>query len=98
MNYRWFNQKQQREVNGRSAAVIRYEEGKDEAPTVIAHGKGAIASQIIALAKENDIPLQQDSSLVGNLIDMDLGESIPPQLYSVIAEILLMIEEMEQEA
>lgn len=98
MNYKWMNQKQKREVNGQSAAVIRYEDGKDDVPKVVAHGRGTIANQIIALAQENNIPLQEDSLLVGNLIDMDLGESIPPQLYSVIAEILLMIEEMEQEA
>lgn len=98
MKYKWFNHKQRNEKNGLSAAVIRYEEGKDDAPTVVAHGKGSIASQIIALAKENDIPLQEDASLVGNLIDMDLGQSVPPQLYAVIAEILLMIEEIEKEA
>lgn len=97
MNFRWFNQKQKRGLNGRSAAVIRYDEGKDQAPTIVAHGKGAIANQIIALAKENGIPLQEDPLLVENLIDMDLGDNIPPQLYSVIAEILLMIEEMEKE-
>lgn len=91
-----FNHKRKKELNGPSAAVIRYDEGKDQVPTVVAHGSGAIAQQIIALAKDNGIPMQEDASLVENLIDMDLGENIPPQLYSVIAEILLMIEEMEQ--
>jgi flagellar biosynthesis protein len=98
MNFRWFNQKHRRELNGRSAAVIRYDEGKDRAPTIVAHGKGAVANQIIALAKENGIPLQEDPLLVENLIDMDLGDNIPPQLYSVIAEILLMLKEMERES
>ncbi len=98
MNFQWFNQKQRRETNGPSAAVIRYDQGIDQVPTVVAHGKGAVAKQIIELAKENDIPMQEDPLLVENLIDMDLGDNIPPQLYSVIAEILLMIEEMEQEA
>lgn len=40
--------------------------------------------------------MQEDAKLVENLIDMDLGDNIPPQLYSVIAEILLLIEEMEK--
>ncbi len=95
-SYFMFNQKKKRDTAGPSAAVIRYDEGKDQIPTIVAHGKGAIAQQIIALAKENDIPMQEDATLVANLIDMDLGENIPPQLYSVIAEILLMVEEMER--
>ena len=55
-----------------------------------------MAQQIIELAKENDIQIQEDSSLVANLLDMDLGDNIPPQLYSVMAEILLLIEEMDK--
>lgn len=98
MNYKWFNHVRKNETSGKSAAVIRYDDGKDDVPKVIAHGRGALASRIIALAEENGVPLQEDASLVGNLIDMDLGDSIPPQLYAVIAEILLMLEEMEREA
>jgi flagellar biosynthesis protein len=40
--------------------------------------------------------MQEDHSLIGELLDMDLGESIPPQLYAVMAEILLLIEELEK--
>lgn len=97
MNYQWFNLQKRKEVNGPSAAVIRYDQEKDQSPRVVAHGKGAIASQIITLAKKNGIPMQEDPLLVENLIDMDLGENIPPQLYAVIAEILLMLEEIERD-
>lgn len=97
MIHKWFNQKRKNEQNGPSAAVIRYDAASDRAPTVVAHGRGAVAERIIQLARQHDIPLQQDSSLVGTLIDMDLGDNIPPQLYSVIAEILLMLEEMEND-
>lgn len=92
---KFFNQKRRNELNGPSAAVIRYDAESDRAPTVVAQGRGAIAQQIISMAKQHDIPLQQDASLIGTLIDMDLGDNVPPQLYSVIAEILLMLEEME---
>ncbi len=40
--------------------------------------------------------MQEDPGLLENLLDMDLGDNVPPQLYSVIAEILLLIEEMEK--
>ncbi|WP_297990104.1 EscU/YscU/HrcU family type III secretion system export apparatus switch protein, partial [uncultured Anoxybacillus sp.] len=89
----YFNQKRKREINGPSAAVIRYEEG-DKAPTVVAHGCGYVAEKIIELAKQNGVPVEQDAALVQHLLDLDLGDTIPPQLYAVIAEILILIEKM----
>lgn len=90
-----FNHIKRREVNGPSAAVIRYDEGLGEEPRVVAHGRGIIAEKILELANEHDIPMEEDPGLLETLLDMDLGDSIPPQLYSVIAEILLLIEEIE---
>ncbi|ABZ83322.1 flagellar biosynthesis protein, putative [Heliomicrobium modesticaldum Ice1] len=94
MNFRFFNQKQKKEIGGPSVAALRYDPNSD-APVVIAQGKGHLARKIIEMAKEKNIPIQEDPLLVENLIDMDLGDTIPPQLYLVVAEILLMIEEME---
>ena len=91
----YFNQKRKREVNGPSAAVIRYEQG-DKAPNVVAHGRGYVAEKIIELAKQNGVPIEQDAALVQHLLDLDLGDTIPPQLYAVIAEILILIEKMER--
>ncbi|QRG67313.1 EscU/YscU/HrcU family type III secretion system export apparatus switch protein [Brevibacillus choshinensis] len=96
MNRKWFNPKQKKAVNGPVAAVLRYDQETDNVPKVIAQGRGHIADKIISMAKENDIPIQEDSLLVENLIDMDLGDNIPPQLYSVVAEVLLLLEEMEK--
>lgn len=83
-------------MNGPSAAVIKYDEESGKTPIVVAQGKGQVAQQIIELARKNNIHMQEDSSLVANLLDMDLGDNIPPQLYSVMAEILVLIEEMEK--
>lgn len=91
-----FNHKQRKVMNGPTAAVIRYDENSNNGPQVVAHGKGHIASQIIELAKKNNIQMQEDAMLVENLLDMDLGDNIPPQLYAVMAEILLLIEQMEK--
>ncbi|MBY0123475.1 EscU/YscU/HrcU family type III secretion system export apparatus switch protein [Bacillus sp. S/N-304-OC-R1] len=92
----YYNQKKRKEINGPSAAVIKYDEENGHAPVVVAHGKGQIAQQIIELARKNNVHMQEDSSLVANLLDMDLGDNIPPQLYAVMAEILVLIEEMEK--
>ena len=96
MKYQNYNLRKKREINGPSAVALHYDENSGDVPKVIARGKGHLAEKIIEMAKKNDIPLQEDSNLIGNLIDMDLGENIPPQLYSVIAEVLLLLEEMEK--
>ncbi len=93
---KYFNQKQRKISQGPTAAVIRYDEENGGTPKMVAQGTGRVANQIIELAKKNNIHMQEDPTLVGNLLDMDLGDNIPPQLYSVIAEILLLIEDMEK--
>lgn len=91
-----FNHVKRRELSGPSAAVIRYDEGSGEEPKVVAHGRGSVAKKIMELAEEHNIPMEEDPGLLETLLDMDLGDSVPPQLYSVIAEILLLIEEIEE--
>jgi flagellar biosynthesis protein len=68
------------------AVALKYS-GKG-APKVTAKGSGLLAEEIIALAKENGIPVQGDPALVGLLAQIDLGEEIPEHLYIVVAEIL----------
>lgn len=96
INQKYINQKNRRQLNGPSAAVIRYDEGQGKSPTVVAHGTGQVAQKILEVAKKNNIHLQEDSTLLGHLLDIDLGDSVPPQLYAVIAEILILMEEIEK--
>lgn len=77
------------------AAAIYYEEGS-EAPRVIAQGKGEIALRIIETAKENEVPVFEDSGLVDALLQLELGEQIPPELYSVVAEVLVFISNIDR--
>ncbi|UTE73589.1 EscU/YscU/HrcU family type III secretion system export apparatus switch protein [Rossellomorea marisflavi] len=92
MNY--INSTKKRQQNGQSAAVIRYDETDGGTPSIIAQGTGVLAERIIELARQHGVQMQEDEQLVQHLLDLDLGDNIPPQLYSVIAEILLLIEEM----
>lgn len=92
----YFNQPNRKKQNGPSAAVLRYDGEQGGAPTVVAQGKGQVAQKIIELAKQNDIPMQEDATLVSSLLDIDLGDSVPPQLYAVIAEILILLEELDR--
>ncbi len=75
----------------RKATALRYNPTQDDAPRVIASGKGVIAEQIIALAKENGIPIHEDPLLVEALSHVEVDDTIPPELYRVVAEVLAYI-------
>lgn len=96
MNSHYFNTKSRRQINGPSAAVIKYDKETGEVPTIVAQGTGRVAQKIIETAKENNIQLQEDTTLIHNLLQVDLGESVPPQLYEVIAEIFILLEKIDE--
>ena len=75
----------------RSALAIRYDKDKDNAPKVVAKGKGTIADRILELARDNDIPIHEDPDLIEVLSKLDLGQEIPADLYKLIAEVLVYV-------
>lgn len=78
------------------AVALSYDQGKDQAPVVVAKGQGLIAERIKELAAQNDIPLQEDEVLLNCLMALHLYEEIPPELYQVVAEILAFIYRLNQ--
>lgn len=68
------------------AVALTYE-GAD-APRISATGEGAVADEIIRIAKESDVPLYENRELVRLLGTLELDEEIPEALYRVIAEII----------
>ena len=96
MNRHYFNTKKQKQINGKTAAVIKYDREQGKAPTIVASGTGYVAQKIIEAAKKNNVYLQEDSTLIQNLLQIDLGDSIPPQLYEVIAEIFILLEKIDE--
>lgn len=79
----------------KQAVALSYEVG-DEAPRIIAAGKGEIAERIIEKAKESDVPLYKDSKLASTLGRLEIGDTIPPELYEVVAEILIFVDDMDR--
>jgi len=71
--------------------ALGYDPEHDAAPRVLATGKGAIAEQIIALAQANGIPIREDPILAAALACLDLDEMIPPELYTLVAEVLVYV-------
>lgn len=77
--------------NHKKAVALSYQQDKDVAPRIIAKGDLKLAERMISLAKENNIPIQEDESLVQLLSQFELNETIPPELYAVVAEIFAFI-------
>ncbi len=79
----------------KTAVALAYEAG-DTAPKILASGKGYVAEQIIQEAEKADVPFYQDNELAETLSKLDIGDAIPPELYQVVAEILVFVNDMEK--
>lgn len=79
----------------KKAAALSYEPGEDNAPKVVASGKGVIAEKIIEKAKEANIPVYEDEHLAEALTSIRLGSEIPEELYDVVAEVLAFISRLD---
>lgn len=84
-----------RELKDRQAIALTYEPGTS-APTIVAAGKGYVADKIIETAKENEVPLYEDSELSDTLMRLQIGDTIPPELYKVVADILIFVDSMDK--
>ncbi|MCM1258046.1 MAG: EscU/YscU/HrcU family type III secretion system export apparatus switch protein [Roseburia sp.] len=81
--------------NVKTAVALAYNPG-DVAPTILATGKGELAEKIIEKAKESDVPLYKDNKLANTLSKLEIGDAIPPELYEVVAEILVFVDDMDR--
>ena len=77
------------------AVALSYEPG-EEAPKVIATGRGVLADKILDKAKESDVPVYEDAKLAKTLSKLELGDMIPPELYGVVAEVLVFVDRMDK--
>ncbi len=75
----------------RLAAALKYDPEEDGAPRVVASGKGLVAENIIARAREAGLPIQEDPELAAVLCRLELGQEIPPELYEAVARILAFL-------
>ncbi|WCK52919.1 EscU/YscU/HrcU family type III secretion system export apparatus switch protein [Aneurinibacillus sp. Ricciae_BoGa-3] len=82
----------------KEAVAIRYNPEEAEAPYVVAKGKGIIAENILAQAQQNNVPVQEDPSLVQLLGQLELNQQIPGELYQVVAEILAFVYRTDRRA
>lgn len=77
------------------AVALEYDPA-EIAPKVIASGQGKLAERIIEEAGKADIPVHRDDKLAETLSKLDIGEAIPPELYEVVAEVLVFVDAVDK--
>ena len=72
------------------AVAVRYDKGID-VPLVMAKGEGIIADKIISEAKENNIPITENTTLVDMIGMADVGNEVPEEAWSALATVFAFI-------
>lgn len=72
----------------KKAVALRYKDGKDNAPKLVAKGEGTVADAIREKAAEAGVPIYEDDALVEVLAQIELDHEVPPELYHAVAEVL----------
>lgn len=75
----------------KKAAALSYDRARDQAPRIVAKGRGKMADRIVATAREHGVPMVEDRNLVQMLELLDLETEIPPELYQAVAEVLAFV-------
>ncbi|MFL0246766.1 fused FliR family export protein/FlhB family type III secretion system protein [Candidatus Clostridium stratigraminis] len=79
------------------ACALRYEEGKDSAPVLVAKGADNIAIKIKEIAKENKVPIMENRALARLIYsEVEIDSAIPGEMYQAVAEILAAIYKMKK--
>ncbi|WP_409305439.1 flagellar biosynthesis protein FlhB [Peribacillus sp. SCS-155] len=74
------------------AIALKYEDGKLDAPYVVAKGVDYVAQKIKYVAKENDVVMVENRPLARALYDQtEIGQAIPEEFFKAVAEILAFV-------
>ncbi len=82
----------------KKAVALKYKAYEQNAPKIIAKGNGEIAQKIIQKAKEYDINIFQNEELTKTLMEVEIGEEIPPKLYKAVVEVFIWLHKTEKNA
>lgn len=77
-------------INKDKAVALKYSK-EDISPKVIAKGQGVVAKNILSKALNEDITVYEDRDLVDKLMQLDIDETIPEELYEAVAEIIFYV-------
>jgi flagellar biosynthesis protein len=79
----------------KKAAALKYEQGY-ESPIVTAAGMGYIADKIIENAEKTNVPIIYDKELSDLLSSVDVGDSIPFELYDAVAKVIAYVMDVDK--
>lgn len=77
-------------------AIALLYDPEDVAPRVLATGQGQLADRIIEEADKANVPIHKDDKLADTLSKLEIGDAIPPELYEVVAEVLVFVDAMDK--
>ena len=83
------------EIKNKTAIALKYDSDQDVAPRIVATGKGYVANKIIAKASQENVPIHRDDAIAKTLSKLELGDTIPPELYEVVAQILIYVNRVD---
>lgn len=75
------------------AAALKYD--MYDAPVVTAKGMGEIADKIVEKAKENKVPVVYNKELANLLLNVDVGDNIPVELYDAVAKVIAYVMDID---
>lgn len=78
------------------AAVAVHYRSATLAPKLVAKGRGEVAEAILSRARELGIPTKSEPALINFLLELDLNQLIPPELYEAVAEVLAWAYEVDR--
>lgn len=79
------------------ACALRYAEGKDEAPTLVAKGADNVALKIKDIAKEHNVPIIENRALARLIYsEVEIDSEVPQDMYQAVAEILAIVYKMKK--
>jgi flagellar biosynthesis protein len=79
------------------AVALSYDRKLDIAPQIVAKGKDYMAKQLLEIAKKHNIAIHRDENLAKTLMQLEVGELIPIEVYMMVGEILSYIYSVNRE-
>ena len=80
------------------AVALRYDREKENAPRIVANGRGIVAQQLMEIAKKHSVPVYQNQSVTQLLMAVELDREIPPELYQAVANVLAYVYRLDGRA
>lgn len=76
---------------------MSYDPAKENAPRIVAAGKGELAEAMLAMAERHKVPVLENHPLANALVKLEIGAYVPPELYAAVAEVLAFLWDLERE-